>query len=437
MTDLLRRLFEDAGDGRFTYEETRELAAHDDVAVRRTLAHRTDVAPEVLYYLAEDDDAEVRRTIAGNTSTPARAYLLLTGDSDETVRLTLAQRIAALAPGLSDDEKDRVGQNVHEALARLARDQIPKVRALLSDALKNIANAPASAVNHLARDAEIAVAAPVLTFSPVLTDEDLLDLIQDGPASDRLAAIARRPGGLTERVTDAIVDTADLSAIADMLANQGAQIREETLDALIDRAPSVPEWHAPLVGRPRLHPAAARRLAVFVSDTLVQALMLRQDLSPDAAEAVSTEMHRRIARQSPAEELIDFGPDWRRSLQELHVRVLDTLKAGTSGETELRAAMAANNRTLGIAVLSAMAGVAPMALAVAVQALSAKGLVAMAWKAGLPASLLPDLQRWLGAIPPHEILTSSPESDGYPMEEAEMEWQVEMFCDLEAADEAP
>jgi uncharacterized protein (DUF2336 family) len=434
MTDLLRRLFKSDGDNAISYEEARELAAHEDVAVRRTLAHRTDLAPEVLYYLAGDDDAEVRRAIAGNVATPARAYLRLTDDGNEDVRLALVRRITALAPELSDNERDRAGEKVHEALTRLAQDAIPKVRALLAEALKDVAKAPPTVINRLARDAEIAVAAPVLTFSPVLTDADLLSIIENRPASDHLSAIARRPGGLTERVTEAIVGTDDTAAIADMLANHGAQIREATLDALIDRASAVPCWHGPLVRRPSLPDDAARRLAVFVSDTLVQALMLREDLTPEDAMAVSREMHRRLEPSVDDGDLIDYGPDWRAVLLEVHAGILKELKAGSVRESDIRAAMNTNDRTRAIALLAALAEVSPMAVVAAVRASSPKGIVSMAWKAGLSADVLADLQRWLAAIPPQEILIADPDTGRFPLEESEMDWQIAMFCDLEDPD---
>ncbi|MBB4286016.1 DUF2336 domain-containing protein [Roseospira goensis] len=432
MTELLRRLFDEADERPLSYEESRSLAAHADVTVRRTLARRTDVRPEVLYYLAEDADAGVRRNIADNVAAPLKAYLLLTEDSDPDVRLTLVQRITALAPGLSEDEKDRVRQHVHTALGRLARDQIPKVRALLSEAVKDLAAAPPEVIKRLARDAEVAVAAPVLTFSPVLSDGDLLDIIHDGPTSGHLSAIARRSAGLAAPVSDALVATDDTAAIADLLANRGAQIREETLDALIDRAATVPEWHAPLVHRPSLPADAGRRLALYVSDTLVQALMLRRDLTPGDALAVAAEVRRRLSKGWDPEMLMDYGPDWREALRAAHARARQDIAEGVPGEALLHAAMASNERTEAIAALAAMAGIDPLAAAATVRAASPKGIISVAWKAGVSAAVAAELQRWLGAIPPQEVLGPDPEGGGYPLAEAEMDWQVTMFCDTEA-----
>ena len=56
-----------------TYEESRKIANDPDPAIRKQLAARTDIRPEVLYYLAEDAAPEVRREIATNEQTPAHA----------------------------------------------------------------------------------------------------------------------------------------------------------------------------------------------------------------------------------------------------------------------------------------------------------------------------------------------------------------------------
>ncbi|MGB1025547.1 MAG: DUF2336 domain-containing protein, partial [Rhodospirillaceae bacterium] len=262
-----------------SYEESREAAIHEDVEVRRLLAERRDVVPEVLYFLAEDPDPEVRRNIARNQATPPLANVLLAKDIEEDVRADLASRIAKLAPQLNENEQDRVRRATFEALANLARDQIPKVRTILAETLKDVAGAPPSVIRRLALDAELAVSAPVLEFSPVLTAADLLEIIRSDPVSAKLSAISKRDG-LEEQVSDAIVATDDVAAISDLLTNQSAQIREETLDLVIDRARGVPEWEEPLVNRPRLHAGAAQRLALFVADNLVEALLRRRDLDP-------------------------------------------------------------------------------------------------------------------------------------------------------------
>src|SRR5438132_6256821 len=90
---------------RISYEQARDLLDHPDAGVRRELAARGDLEPEILFYLARDPDAEVRRIIASNPQTPDKASVLLAQDMDADVRYDLAERIGRIIPGLTQDEK--------------------------------------------------------------------------------------------------------------------------------------------------------------------------------------------------------------------------------------------------------------------------------------------------------------------------------------------
>ncbi len=276
-----------------SYEQIKDLARHKDPSVRGSLAARQDVGPEVLYYLSDDPSPEVRRRIAANPATPAKADLKLAADASPDVRGDLAGKIARLAPGLSPDEQDRLRQSTYEALALLARDQITRVRQILAETLRDVANAPPGLILTLAHDPALEVALPILEFSPVLTDEDLLEIIQSAPMTDRLSAISRR-ALVAPDVADAIVQSEDVAAVAVLLGNPSAQIREETLDMLLDHAPQHELWHAPLVNRPQLSARAATRLARFVAESLLQRLQERPDLDPETKAAVAAVVRRRV-----------------------------------------------------------------------------------------------------------------------------------------------
>ena len=260
------------GADHLDYEEQKQLASHQDPAVRMALAARSDVRPEIMYFLAEDESNQVRRTVAENAAAPRLTFQLLARDSDGEVRGSLAQKVARLAPGLSADEQDKISRGTLEALETLARDQMTRVRAILSDALKDVADAPADVIKTLALDQELEVSGPVLAFSPVLTDEDLVEIIRSGPATGGLNAISKR-SEVSETVADAIIGTDDVGAIGDLLGNDSAQIREEALDDLIERSADMDLWQAPLVARPKLPSGAAERLAQFVADNLLKTLM--------------------------------------------------------------------------------------------------------------------------------------------------------------------
>ena len=418
---LLRRLM--GGGRKIGYEQARELAAAGDAAVRAELAGRPDVQPEILYYLAEDASPEVRRRVAGNTQAPPQANLLLAGDGDDGVRSDLAAKIVRLAPGLSANEQDRLRRLTYETLEILARDQIVKVREIVSDALKDVVDAPPEVIRRLARDAEIAVAAPVLQFSPVLADEDLLEIIVAGPAPGALSAISKR-AEVKARVADAIAATDDVDAIATLLANPSAQIREETLDRLVDRAADIERWHQPLVERPHLSSKAAGKLARFVAANLLQGLAARQDLEPDAAVAVAAVVRKRL------EELEATGPakaDARKAADETAALMrAQQLKAqGRLDESTVDAALAGGDHAFVIAALAVLSGVSFATVRKTVHTQSAKGIVAVTWKAGLSVGLCDQLQVKLLRLPPSRQLHAR--GGVFPLTADEMDWQLEFL----------
>lgn len=419
--NLFKRLF---GAGRkVTYEEARELAGHADPVVRTELAERPDLRPEILYFLAEDDNVEVRRRVAVNTSTPPQANLLLAGDQDEAVRTGLAAKIARLAPGLSAHEQDRLRRTTYEALEMLARDQIPKVREILAETLKDIADAPPEVIRRLARDAEIAVAAPVLQYSPVLTDDDLLEIIATGPIPGALSAISKR-SEVNVKVADAIAATDDIAAIAVLLTNPSAQIREETLDRLVDRAADIEAWHKPLTERPVLSAKAATKLARFVAANLLRQLAERHDLEPDTAVAVAAVMRKRLDQleaTGPAKAAAKKDADETSAL----IRAQQMKAQGRLDESTIDTALSGNDHAFVIAALAVLAGLPVAVVTKTAQTQSAKGIVAIIWKAGLSMGLCSQCQTKLLRLPASRLLHAR--EGTFPLTVEEMTWQLEFL----------
>lgn len=382
-----------AEDAPLDYDQSKRLARDADPEVRRRLASRTDIQPEVLYYLAEDDVAEVRREIAGNAATPRQADLLLATDRNTTVRHAVACKIAAIAPLLSQEQRAQVRRLTEEVLETLARDQAVRVRQVVAEALKDLTDAPPEVIGRLARDAELAVAGPILEHSPVLLDTDLLNIIAGGPIRGALAAIAQR-SNLAMEVTDAIVGAAvnapaEAPAIAALLANDSAQIREETLDRILDRAPAVDAWHAPLVRRPTLPQQALRRLAGFVASSLLDILQRRPDLDFDTAREVAAVVERRLAEDG-------HGAD--------PAGAADDAPVVPEGEEAIATAIARGDQRGVAQALTRDAGLPLAQVERILRAQSAKGVTALAWKAGLPVRLAVQLQLRIAGISPRSTL---------------------------------
>ena len=406
------------------YEDAKRLARSDDVNARRKLALRADMRPEILYFLAEDKASEVRRAIAGNEATPYQADELLARDRDEAVRAELAQKVSRLLPGLSADAKDEAHQRVIAMLEKLAKDEAVRVRAVVAEAVRGVANVPPEIVKKLARDAELIVASPVLRFSPLLTDDDLLDIISSGPASGALAAIAQRQD-VRSKVSDAIVAADDEPAVAALLANKSAQIREETLDLIVERAANRTAWHEPLVRRPSLPARAARRIAGFVADSLLSVLKNRDDLPRETREQVTAAVAERLAASKPAAQ-DDAATDEEEEGESVEEKVTRLKKEGKLDEEAVDDALHAGQRSFVRAALALLAEVPVDVVDKILSARSAKGVVALAWKAKLPMRLAVQIQTRLGGISPRQVLQARG-GTAFPLTTEEMTWQIEFF----------
>lgn len=416
---MFKRLWQKfKGRDRLDYDQAKRLARHKNAKVRRQLAEREDLPSEILYFLAEDTSPDVRLAIAKNIATPRQADLLLSKDSDVDVRAGLAQKIAKLMPGLDSDELKKVQAVTHQVIDELARDQAVRVRRILSETLKDIANAPPPVIQRLARDVELVVCAPVLECSPVLTDEDLLAIISSDHVRGALVAIAKRRA-LPQAVTDAISDSDDIEAIGVMLGNASAQIREETLDRLIDRSRSIASWHAPLVNRPQLSRKAVLRLVEFVAENLVDTLVSRADFDPQTAEAVREEFSRRMEAAERVRARDEGGRPEDR-VKALH-------KKGGLDDHAVREAAQSGDEVFVKTALALLSGFKLSVIEKIFDIASAKGVVAVCWKAGLAMPTAVLVQKRIARIAPRDVLGSI---DGdYPFRDEEMRWQLEFFAD--------
>ena len=114
----------------------------------------------------------------------------------------------------------------------LLDDHSPLVRRALAEALASDENAPRVVVHALAAD-QPDVALPVLTYSPLLLEDDLVDLIATRQ-SDVQVAIASRPY-VPRSLAAAIAEVAGPEACLALLENPDADIAPFSLDRIIDR----------------------------------------------------------------------------------------------------------------------------------------------------------------------------------------------------------
>jgi uncharacterized protein (DUF2336 family) len=104
----------------------------------------------------------------------------------------------------------------------------------LAQTLAPLASAPPDIIRTLAHDEDIAVAGPVLSQSPRLTDEDLIAVAQNKPQAHLLAISGRN--SVSEHVTSELVRRGDLAVLDKIVSNRNARFSEAGFVVLFDRA---------------------------------------------------------------------------------------------------------------------------------------------------------------------------------------------------------
>ncbi len=381
-------------------------------AARVRRAARSD-DPDVLRALTRDPAATVRAAVALNPVFAPAADAELVTDTDERVRSLLATKMGRLLPGLSGPEQEAAQAHVHAMLRSLADDAATRVRAAIAEALTSAANAPHDVILKLAHDPAAIVSDPIVRFSPLLTDADLLGLLATPPHDDTAVAVATRVG-LSAEVADTIARHADSAAVVALLSNRSATIQEATLDALVGRAGDHPEWHEPLVTRPSLSGRSIRALSLIVARHLLETLVNRVDIPEGLAAELRARVDEGLAEPPGVSEA-----DVLDSVRQLNA-------AGRLNEASLVEAAAAGDARQAAAILAVAAGVGLGVVDRAIGLRSAKALVSLVHQAGFSMQAATTVQLALGHLSPGERL--HPAADGgFPLSADEMVWQVELL----------
>ncbi|MBO0332342.1 DUF2336 domain-containing protein [Sneathiella sp. CAU 1612] len=399
-----------------TYEDNKARALSTDVAIRADLAAHEDTEPEILYYLTDDSSGKVRKNLALNPCTPAKANLILAQDEDHEVRMELARKICRLLPDLSGEQTAIILEKTIEVLEILANDQVTAVRAIISETLKESVDVPKNIVMDLAKDVEEIVASPILEYSPLLSDNDLLEIMASGIAAGALPAVARRPN-LSEDVSDAVVAQLEVPAISTLLANPSAKIREETLDQIMDQAESVEPLHEPLVMRLNLSLRAMRRISGFVASSLVEKLVSRNNLPPATEKELKNIVRGRI------EKTREFTPASEEGSQ---TRAEKLFADGKLDEEAIADAVDLKDQEFVVTALSLKTKYSSKTVNAMLVSRNGKVVTSLCWKAGLSMRLAFKIQTVIAHVPRRDLINARNGIE-YPFTDKEMDWQLSFY----------
>jgi len=212
----------------------------------------------------------------------------LLADPSPNSRTDLA---AKLAQQFDSPELSQAEHKLAEDIIRLmVNDTVLRVRQTLAENLKSSPSLPRDVALNLARDVE-AVAIPLLSVSTVLTPADLVEIVRSG-AEAKSTAIAQRPT-VPAVVADALIESGSERAVAALVANEGAELGEQSLGRVIDRFGASEAVQDPLVHRSRLPITIAERLVAVVSERLRQHLVAHHELPAKVASELILQSRER------------------------------------------------------------------------------------------------------------------------------------------------
>lgn len=190
------------------------------------------------------------------------------------------------------------------AMIMLLDDPSPLVRRALSDVFASAEKAPRIVVHALASD-QADVALPVLGHSPLLVEDDLVDLIATGDANVQVAIAGRSP--IPRALAAAIAEVGVAEACLTLLENPGADIALFSVDRIVDRFGHLAPIRANLMARDDIPMAMRQTLLAKLSQTLASFVTARQWLGPEHAEYTAKEACEKatvaLAADTPCEEI--------------------------------------------------------------------------------------------------------------------------------------
>ena len=307
-----------------------------------------------------------------------------TAPAGERAEATRSLARAWLISNLSEDDRAAA----EGALLMLLDDPSPLVRQAMAEVFARSAEAPPAIVQALSLD-QPSVALPVLEYSPLLIDADLVDLVAAGNC-DVQCAVARRHN-LPSSVCAAIAEVGSPAAALELIENPQAFLAPFSWHRIVERHGHLAAIRESMLALDDLPAATRLALVAKLSDTLAQFVVARQWLSADRAERIVIEARDRsavnVATRSRGEDMQGLVG---------HLRATGQLTAGLI----LRALLSGNLELFDQALVE-LSGLPQNRVAALLYDRGGASVTALLARAGLPESTFPAFQAALEAT--HEI----------------------------------
>jgi uncharacterized protein (DUF2336 family) len=270
------------------------------------------------------------------------------------------------------------------AMIMLLDDPSPLVRRALSEVFAATQKAPRVVVHALAAD-QPEIAIPVLARSPLLLENDLIDLIATVHPECQVAIATRAI--LPRSIAAAIAEVGSAQACLALLENLDADIAWFSIDRIVERFGHLAPIRENLMARADLPMATRQAVLSKLSQTLAGFVAARHWLGSEHAEHAAKEACEKatvaLAADTPYEEIGELVQHLRQSGQLTAGMILRALLSG--------------NVVLFEEALAELSGVALERAASYIHDRNISGFRALYGKAGLPDLAYPAFREALAA----------------------------------------
>ena len=209
---------------------------------------------------------------------------------DREVRAAITQKVCRHIRSIELSKQER--KVVSSILSLIVKDTAALVRRALAVTLKQSTNLPHSIAQKLMRDVDT-IAAPVLEYSPVLTDEDLIEVLKS-KAATKILAISKRER-IKGDLVKAIIRFGDSKSVASVAANDGAEIGAQLGEQMLDMYHDNDLVKESFIARRDLPSRTVEKLITMVSAELAVRLHEKHGLSPKVAIDIANQSRERAS----------------------------------------------------------------------------------------------------------------------------------------------
>lgn len=295
--------------------------------------------------------------------------LELTQQHAPRARHALVQRLCDIVSWPETRLPSYERQLAADILVDLLRTSNLELRQRCAQGLMRVHDAPKALLRYLACD-EIGVAAPLLENGIGFDDSDLIAMVRAGTVGHWLAIAKRR--GLSEPVTDALLQTGDLAAIEAVLRNRTARLSTVGVDLIVAKSRQTPSLPKLIVQRTELKPTQA--LVLFWWSSFDARLQILRRFAVD--RQVLIQELSEVFKIAAVEGWSDA--DTRKTMQVIERRQRNRAAALQSPYKSLEGALAAAEGGLDRALIHEIAHLAGVKPTTAVQIFSDVGGEAIA-----------------------------------------------------------